>query len=142
MEGEEGESRSYLGNYYFFSTVDSISLRSGSFRQVGNMSGKPPIRLLVLIIAIAFSLPLCAQETRRAKDKVPPAYPEMAKSMHLAGIVKVQITITPQGAVKDTKIIGGHPLLADAAVRAIQKWRYEPGTEETTVVQVEFKKMD
>jgi TonB family protein len=100
------------------------------------LSPKP---LLVIAIALAFAAPLAAQE-RRAKDSVPPIYPEMAKSMHLAGTVKVQITITPQGQVRDAKIVGGHPLLADAAVKAISKWRYEPGPEETKIVQVDFKR--
>ena len=90
-------------------------------------------------MGLVFAFPAMAQE-RKAKDSIPPVYPEMAKSMHLAGSVKVQITITPQGQVKDAKILGGHPLLADAAMRAISKWRYEPGTEETKVVQVDFKR--
>ena len=97
--------------------------------------------LLVLSMALLFCLPAMSQE-RKAKEKVPPAYPEMAKSMHLAGMVKVQITITQQGVVKDAKVVGGHPLLADAAMRAISKWRYEAGPEETQVLQFEFKKPD
>ena len=98
-----------------------------------------PTWLFVIALGLMFAAPAMAQE-RKAKDSVPPVYPEMAKSMHLAGTVKVQITITPQGQVRDAKIIGGHPLLADAAVRAISKWRYEPGAEETKVVQVDFKR--
>ena len=98
-----------------------------------------PNPLLVLAMGLALAAPAYAQD-RKAKENVPPAYPEMAKSMHLAGSVKVQITITPQGQVRDAKIIGGHPLLADAAVRAISKWKYEPGPEETKVVQVDFKR--
>ena len=98
-----------------------------------------PNWLLVIAMGLALAAPAMAQE-RKAKDSIPPTYPEMAKSMHLAGSVKVQITITPQGQVRDAKILGGHPLLADAAVRAISKWRYEPGVEETKVVQVDFKR--
>ena len=98
-----------------------------------------PMPLLVLALVAAFAAPALAQE-RKAKESIPPAYPEMAKSMHLAGTVKVQITITPQGQVRDAKVIGGHPLLADAAMRAISKWKYEPGPEETKIVQVDFKR--
>ena len=100
------------------------------------LSPKP---ILVCSMALAFAVPGLAQ-SRKMKDNVPPTYPEMAKSMHLAGTVKVQITITPQGQVRDAKVVGGHPLLADAAVRAISKWKYEPGPEETTIVQVDFKR--
>ncbi len=94
--------------------------------------------LLFVVALLIFAAPLCAQE-RKIKDKIAPAYPEMARSMHLSGMVRIQVTITSQGVVKDTKILGGHPLLADAAVKAIQKWKYEPGPEETQIVQVEFK---
>lgn len=103
------------------------------------MSKNSPNPLLILALVMAFAAPVLAQE-RKTKENTPPAYPEMAKSMHLAGTVKVQITITPQGQVRDAKILGGHPLLADAAMRAISKWKYEPGPEETKVVQVDFKR--
>src|SRR4051812_5960057 len=92
-------------------------------------------------VALLFTLPASAQE-RKAKDKVAPAYPEVARTMRLSGTVKVQITITSQGAVTNPKVLGGHPLLADAALRAIAKWRYEAGPEETQIVQIEFKKPD
>ena len=104
------------------------------------MSRSPKL-FLVFALALAFSLPAMAQ-SRKVKESQPPAYPEMAKAMHLSGAVKVQITISPSGSVKETKIVGGHPLLADAAVRAISKWKYEPGPEETTIVEVDFKKAD
>ncbi len=103
---------------------------------------KRTLNLFLLIAAIVLlAAPLCAQD-RKAKEAMPPSYPEVAKSMHLSGSVKVQITIDQKGSVKDAKIVGGHPLLADAAVRAIQKWRYEPGPEETKIVQVDFKRPD
>jgi TonB family protein len=97
-----------------------------------------PLTFLVLVLALSFVASAAAQD-RKLKEQVSPQYPEMAKTMHLAGSVKVQVTIEPNGSVKDTKVIGGHPLLADAAVRAISKWKYEPGAEETKVVQVDFK---
>ncbi len=96
------------------------------------------LKLLLLAGALMFAAPLCAQD-RKPKDAPPPAYPEMARTMRIAGTVKIQITITPTGGVKDAKIMGGHPLLAEAALKAIQRWKYEPGAEETKVVQVEFK---
>jgi TonB family protein len=100
-----------------------------------------PNPMLVLALAVAFAAPAYAQE-RKAKESLPPTYPEMAKSMHLAGTVKVQFTITPQGQVRDAKVLGGHPLLADAAMRAVSKWKYEPGPEETKVQVFDFKRPD
>lgn len=90
--------------------------------------------------AMAFSAiaPAAAaqDEGRRPKNKVVPAYPELAKKMNVVGSVKVQVTITPAGAVKTTKVIGGHPLLVDSALDALRKWRFEPGGDETTQIVV------
>ncbi len=80
-----------------------------------------------------------AQESeRKVKSKVNPEYPEIARKMALTGTVRLQIVVAPNGTVKDTKVIGGHPILVNAAVDAVKKWRFESGPEETVKV-VEFK---
>lgn len=81
-----------------------------------------------------------AQEeiTRKVKTKVQPTYPELAKRMSISGVVKLQVVVAVNGAVKSTKVLGGHPLLATAATDAIKKWRFEAGSEETTGL-VEFR---
>lgn len=75
---------------------------------------------------------------RRAKSKVQPEYPELARKMNITGTVKVQIVVSPNGAVKDAKVVGGHPVLATAALDAVKKWRFEPASTESTGV-VDFK---
>jgi TonB family protein len=75
---------------------------------------------------------------RKVKSRVAPVYPSLARQMNIAGTVKVQVTIAANGTVKSTKLVGGHPLLANAALDAIKKWRFDTGPEETTGV-VEFK---
>jgi TonB family protein len=69
---------------------------------------------------------------RRLRTKVTPTYPELARRMSISGVVKVQITIDKNGTVKSTKVVGGHPVLANASLEAVKKWKYEPGAEETT----------
>jgi len=85
-------------------------------------------------------LPGRAQDefTRKAKTKVSPVYPELARRMSISGVVKVQVVVAPNGVVKATKVVGGHPLLVNAAVEAVKKWRFEAASEETTGI-VEFK---
>jgi TonB family protein len=76
---------------------------------------------------------------RKVKVKVVPQYPEIAKQLHLQGKVKVEVTIAADGHVADTKVVGGHPVLALAAVDALKKWRFEPGPKETTeIVELNF----
>lgn len=75
---------------------------------------------------------------RKIKSKIAPIYPELARRMSITGIVKVQITVSANGMVKDSKLVGGHPVLAGAALDAVKKWRFEPAPEETTGI-VEFR---
>lgn len=75
---------------------------------------------------------------RRAKSKVDPFYPELARKMHIAGSVKIEVTVAPNGAVKEARIVGGHPVLASAALDAAKKWRFEPAPAESTGI-IEFK---
>lgn len=95
--------------------------------------------VLMLAVSVTAVSPASAQEEgRRIKSKVPPAYPELAKRMGVTGVVKLMVTIAPNGSVKSAKVIGGHPLLVDPAMEAVRKWKYEPAPEETTET-VEFR---
>jgi TonB family protein len=71
------------------------------------------------------------------KSKVAPTYPDLAKRMSISGVVKVMVTVDKSGNVKTTKLVGGHPVLAGAAMDAVKKWKYEAGSDETTGI-VEF----
>ncbi len=75
---------------------------------------------------------------RRAKNKVQPEYPDLARKMNITGTVKVQVVVSPNGTVKEAKVVGGHPVLAGAALDAVKKWRFEPASAESTGV-VDFK---
>jgi TonB family protein len=75
---------------------------------------------------------------RRAKIKVQAVYPDLARKMNLSGTVKVAVVVAPNGTVKDAKVIGGHPVLAGAALDAVKKWKFEPASVETSGV-VDFK---
>ena len=81
-----------------------------------------------------------AQESmdRKVKSKVAPVYPEIARKMGITGNVKLQLVVAPSGAVKETKVIGGHPILVNAAVDAVKKWKFETASAESTGT-VEFR---
>ncbi|HSE49312.1 MAG TPA: energy transducer TonB [Terriglobales bacterium] len=93
------------------------------------------VALGVLASAVlAAATPNALAEDRKAKSKVAPAYPELAKRMNVSGTVKIEVVITPAGTVKSAKAVGGHPLLIDSAMEAVKKWKFEPAGEETTQV--------
>jgi len=97
--------------------------------------------LLLILGCVSSATPAAwSQETeiaRKLKSKVTPVYPDLARRMSISGTVKVQITVDRNGAVKTYKLVGGHPILAQAALDAVRKWRFETGSDETTGV-VEF----
>lgn len=69
-----------------------------------------------------------------------PVYPELARKIGLAGTVKLQVVVAANGSVRDTKVIGGHPILVTPAVEAVKKWKFEPASAETTgTVEIKFE---
>jgi TonB family protein len=97
------------------------------------------VGLLLIGGWVATSAPLAwGQEiNRKPKSKVAPVYPELARRMNISGVVKIQITVAGNGSIKDAKLVGGHPVLANAALDAVKKWRFEAGPQESTGI-VEF----
>lgn len=75
---------------------------------------------------------------RRAKSKVQPQYPELARRMNITGTARIEVVVAPNGTVKEARIVGGHPVLAGAALDAAKKWRFEPAPVESSGV-IEFK---
>ena len=76
--------------------------------------------------------------TRRVKTKVEAVYPQLARKMNITGTVKLDVVVSPNGTVKEAKVVGGHPVLAVAALDAVRKWRFEPSAVESSGI-VNFK---
>lgn len=72
--------------------------------------------------------------TRQLKVKVAPEYPELAKRMNMKGSVRLELLIAADGRVKDTKVLGGNPVLVQAAEDAARKWRYAPADAESKII--------
>jgi len=77
---------------------------------------------------------------RKVKTSVKPAYPEVARKMHITGTVRLEATVAADGKVRETKVVGGSPLLAQEASVAVKQWKYEEGAKETVeVVEVVYQ---
>lgn len=105
-------------------------------------------RVFFLFVAIALSaanipfslVKTSAQDTsadvkdhggRKVKTSVKPAYPDVARQLHITGTVRLEATVAPDGKVRDTRVLGGSPLLAQEATNAVKKWKYEDAPKET-----------
>jgi TonB family protein len=75
---------------------------------------------------------------RKVKTRITPIYPDLARKMGLSGSVKLEVVVSPNGTVKETKVIGGHPILVNAALEAVKKWKFETASAESTGT-LEFK---
>ena len=78
--------------------------------------------------------PPASGEARRLKVSIPPEYPDIARKMGIKGAVQVEASVGRDGTVKDVKVIGGHPILADALVKAVLHWQYEPAAKESQII--------
>ncbi len=74
-----------------------------------------------------------------------PVYPDVARQAGIEGTVRMKAIIAKDGSVQALKVISGEPVLANAAVEAVRKWRYRPTVMEgkpvtvVTTVTVEFQ---
>jgi len=62
------------------------------------------------------------QKTRDAS----PLYPDIARQARVQGIVILEAIIDPQGNVTNVRVLRSIPLLDQAAIDAVRKWKYEP----------------
>jgi TonB family protein len=97
--------------------------------------------LAILSGSTAFAQSSTTDESKRkVKTKIAPVYPDLAKRMNVGGKVKIEVVIAPDGHVKSTRIVGGHPLLVQACQDAVKEWKFVPAPEETTqIVEFEFR---
>ena len=71
---------------------------------------------------------------RKIKNRVDPVYPDLARRNNIVGSARVELLVTADGRVKDVKVLGGNPVLVQAVMAAVTKWKYEPAAEESSVV--------
>ena len=104
------------------------------------------VLFLALILALwsnlahAQNTTVSSSSERKTSSRVAPVYPELAKKMHIHGIVRVEVVVRPNGSVKSSRVLGGNPVLVAAAQDAVSKWKFEPAQNETTeIVQLGFE---
>ncbi len=78
------------------------------------------------------------------EQKVNPAYPMQARQAHVEGTVVLDAVIAKDGSVRSVKVVSGNPMLTQAAVDAVKRWRYKPSylngeaVEAKTQIKIKF----
>jgi protein TonB len=57
---------------------------------------------------------------------VKPLYPSDAKAAGIQGGVILEVVIGKEGDVQGIRVVSGHPMLRQAAIDAISRWKYRP----------------
>jgi len=99
-----------------------------------------PIALFALLWALVVPSGLAQQDHAEASRKLvsrpEPSYPSLARRMGISGTVRIEALVAPNGSVKSTSVIGGHPVLAQSAQDAVRKCRWEPTSHETKEIVI------
>jgi protein TonB len=69
--------------------------------------------------------------------RVQPGYPDLAKRARIQGQVMLRAIISREGTIENLQVISGHPMLVQAAMKAVQQWRYRPYVLNGEPVEVE-----
>jgi TonB family protein len=64
----------------------------------------------------------------RLISSVPPSYPALARTQHIAGDVRLDALIDATGRVTTMKVVSGPSLLHQAAMNALRQWKYQAAT--------------
>jgi TonB family protein len=93
--------------------------------------------LLLALLCLSLS---CSAEDRKVQKRVQPVYPELAKRMHVGGLVRISVTVAPDGTVMETKILNGNKMLSAAAEDAVKKWKFVASDAQSTVdIDINFE---
>jgi protein TonB len=107
---------------------------------------KPTAGPVVRTVELTFTLSKSATATPRARvsadsdalrvggnirtpskiKHVSPAYPPLAKSARVAGLVILEVLIDREGRVTDAQVLRSIPLLDQAAIDAVMQWAFTP----------------
>lgn len=69
---------------------------------------------------------------------VKPLYPAIAKNAGVEATIVLNVIIDKTGNVAEVQILRGHPLLQDAAIKAVKQWKYQPAIMNGSPVSVIF----
>jgi protein TonB len=69
--------------------------------------------------------------------KVLPHYPAIGVAAHVEGTVVLEATISKSGTIENLRVASGPPILRQAALDAVQNWRYRPYLLDREPVEVE-----
>ena len=113
--------------------VAYVARTKGAIGYVGGSTNTEGVKVLAVISEES-------KGERTLVKRLEPDYPETLQRLGIGGTVRLELTISPGGSVESVSVLGGNPILAEAAAKAVKQWVYAPGPSQTrTQVLVPFE---
>jgi len=112
--------------------ISYVARTKGAIGYVSNPADTAGVKVLAVLSSTN-------DGTRALIRHVDPEYPETLQRLGIGGTVRLKVIISPGGTVESVALLGGNPVLAEAATAAVKKWIYSGSRERTTLeVSVPF----
>jgi len=109
------------------SDAEIVSYVAKTRGAIGYVSGDFPTEG-VKVVPI---LPPGAQVERKLVTRIEPEYPVSLRGLQIGGTVRLLVTISAKGSIEEVKLLGGNPILAESATKAVKQWVYAAGRSQT-----------
>ena len=122
---------------------DETAPRPDAFEQVREASRPQPITVTSFVGSDVFGVPegtgtewsgvavlpaAGLDNSPRTRSQVAPSYPAAERSAGITGDVWVEFVVGEEGRVQSAKVVkSSHAAFEPATLRAVEKWRFEPG---------------
>jgi TonB family protein len=72
------------------------------------------------------------KSSREVIHSVKPDYPVIMKSARIGGTVRLSAIVLANGTVARVQVLGGNPILAETAAKAVMKWKFALAPTQTS----------
>jgi TonB family protein len=91
--------------------------------------------LILLAGSTAGLIPQGSAQTKKSVREVihsvKPEYPVIMKSARIGGTVRLNATVLANGTVARVQVLGGNPILAETAAKAVMRWKFALASTQT-----------
>lgn len=116
-------------------------LTAGCTGQIAELLRSARRGLILTTVIFCLAMPVWSQtqdatvRDRKLITRVEPQYPATLQRLYIGGVVRLEVVVAPNGSVEGATLMGGNPILGQAAIAAVKQWKYTAGGAKTTVVE-------
>jgi len=106
--------------------VSYVERTRGAIGYVGGSANTDGVKVLAVD-------PESSRGERILLKRVEPEYPKELQHRGIEGTVRLSLTVSARGSVHSVQVVGGNPILAEAAQKAVREWVYSPSATSSTI---------